>query len=138
VSRQTTFRLIQHFGKWPSFDDAEVVSLSLNRSPWQNGVAKDIRATFYMFELTSGLPTKECHVEVLFKDVADVLIEGFNHQNPILGLGLWLAPVEHLRGERLFVRWGGTCMNHDVAFHCRSLSVMNLTVLKPFKDDCVA
>jgi hypothetical protein len=76
------------FGYWPTFHDAEIVSLHLNRrSPssmlihtWEMTNKVDERG-FYVME-------KHAVVEFIFEDISELELGGFSHQNVIFGLNL--------------------------------------------------
>src|SRR5277367_6453387 len=96
-------------GRWSDFHDCEVLSIMLDRSPFCEGIACDLRAVFYIFDIRHAPSSPErrpAHVEMLFHDIDELKIDGFNHQNPIMGLGLSLALCERLRKERILVEWG--------------------------------
>ena len=78
--------LCNWFGYWPDFHDAEVVSISLNRS----GVS---RVSIYTWEMTDktdkdGYYVQAKHVLVDFslESIVDLNLNGFSHQNVIAGL----------------------------------------------------
>lgn len=78
--------LFQWFGYWPSFHDAEVISLILHRT----GVSSLILHTW---EMTKEIDkngyyvlAKHAVVEFVMKKVVDLDLSGFNHQNVILAL----------------------------------------------------
>ncbi len=80
--------LLDWFGRVPSFHDAEVLALSLDR-------AGQCRLTLHSWNNTDVVDAKgyfvlEKHVVVTFalEDVADLQLEGFTHQNVIDGLSL--------------------------------------------------
>src|SRR5688572_5856859 len=74
------------FGGWPSFHDAEILQICLNRVgrsfvrilTWQTEGEVDERG-FY-------LQKKHAVVTFLFDDVQDVSLKGFSEQNVISGL----------------------------------------------------
>ena len=87
------------FGYWPSFHDAEVIELSF----WRGAVNPEAgRYTFpvltvklHLWEMTRDLDAKGYFVlvkhtlaTIRFHDVLESKIEGFNHQNAILGLDI--------------------------------------------------
>jgi hypothetical protein len=126
--------LIEHLGHWPTFQDFEVVSIHLERAA-TFAASHGLRATFFVFDLQKapGDPDrKQGLAELQFEDVADLKIEGFNHQNPILGVEIKaLNPSD---GQPSFgVKWGGTCMHHEVSFICGRISVIRVVDLNPFR-----
>ena len=80
--------LISWFGLWPSFHDAEVLSIHLNRQgeskvvvhTWQKTDEVDGRGHFVL--------TKHVVVTFLLESTLSVKLEDFNHQNVISGLSL--------------------------------------------------
>jgi hypothetical protein len=83
--------LVETFGRWPSFHDAELVSLLLTREH-ENIVS--LEAKIHVFETTptvgsSGAYVSRNHVLVTFKFSGvreDISIRWFNHQNVIAAL----------------------------------------------------
>ena len=75
--------LIKRFGRWPSFHDAEVVSLSLNRK----GAST---LTLHIFRMTSQVDERghyvcDLHTLVTFSfgEILGINLVDFNHQNVI-------------------------------------------------------
>src|SRR5262245_40378548 len=127
--------LIDHLGCWPTFHDFEVVSIVLERAPWPTTATRDMRATFYVFDLAKqheDPERKQGLAELLFKDIDDLRLEGFNHQNPIMGLSIVRDPSGYSR-RRFRVECGGTCMPHEVSFSCSHISVLRVIDLIPFR-----
>ena len=88
--------LIQHLGHWPTFDDFEVLSITLERA-LVTATVHDLRTTFLVFDLHKAPDDperKQGLAEFLFESVNDLHIDGFNHQNPITGMGI--GPSEPL------------------------------------------
>jgi hypothetical protein len=78
--------LIERFGRWPSFHDAEVVSLSLNRT----GAST---LTIHIFRMKSEVDARghyvcDLHTLVTFSfgEILGINLADFNHQNVISGL----------------------------------------------------
>ena len=74
------------FGYWPSFHDAEIVSLHLNR-----GGNSSLRV--HTWEMTKEVDEKGYYVlakhvvvEFILEAVSGLSLNGFNHQNVIFGL----------------------------------------------------
>ena len=81
--------LINWFGYWPSFHDAEVLEVELHRA----GLSKiRIHTWETQRDRTDNqgcyLRTKHVMGSFLLEEVMDVHLEGFNHQNVITGLDL--------------------------------------------------
>jgi len=92
-------RLTRIFGYWPSFHDAEVLDLHI----WRGNVDADKQAydfpvltlKVHVWELTREVDSEGYLVlrhhtltTLKFSDVDDFRMEGFNHQNAILGLSI--------------------------------------------------
>jgi hypothetical protein len=80
--------LVQWFGQWPSFHDAEVVSLELNRTG-------PSALKIHTWEMTDDLDSRGYYVLAKHLVVTFVLIEiqalhldDFSHQNVLSGLSL--------------------------------------------------
>ena len=125
-------RLIQHLGNWPSFHDFEVLAITLER-PIMIGATCDLRATFLVFDVSKSQEDPERRqgtADMLFEDINDLHIDGFNHQNPIIGLSI----LPGAAGADLFhVAWGGSCLCHEVSFTCHQMSVLRVVDLNPFR-----
>lgn len=124
--------LIEHLGHWPTFHDFEVLSLLLERAVVPAATC-DLRVTFLVFDLSKAPDDPErrqASAEFLFESIDALHIDGFNHQNPILGLSIVPCGGEE-HGFR--VEWGGTCMQHDVSFTCGRVAVLRVVDLNPFR-----
>ena len=83
--------LVAWHGRWPSFHDAEVVSIELHRS----GLS---RVHVHAFQMTSAIGAtghyvceKHTVIAFLLDDIQNVALEGFNHQNVLSGLHITRA-----------------------------------------------
>jgi hypothetical protein len=89
-------KLTDIFGYWPSFHDAEVIELRF----WRGDVEPDanryvfpvLTVHLHVWEMTNaeGFLSLRHHTlaTLLFHDVNEFRMEGFNHQNAILGLSI--------------------------------------------------
>ncbi|AWM34362.1 Imm50 family immunity protein [Hymenobacter nivis] len=68
--------LIQYLGHWPSFHDAEIVSLKFTR-----GVPEYWPVICLEIDIIGV-----CLVELEFQEVRDYQLDGFNHQNVIFDI----------------------------------------------------
>jgi hypothetical protein len=80
--------LEEWFGYWPSFHDAEIVSLHLNRKG-----SSSLR--IHTWEMTKEIDDKGYYVlakhivvEFVFEAVCGLTLNGFNQQNVIFGLAI--------------------------------------------------
>jgi hypothetical protein len=100
VSIENAGSLESVFGAWPSFHDAEVLRVVLDRSgdDWPT-----LEAAIHVFEMTSEVDSKgfyvlRNHTEVLlrFTGVVATRLQWFNHQNVLSSLEISeLNPNEH-------------------------------------------
>jgi hypothetical protein len=94
---QGSGKLTSIFGYWPSFHDAEVIEIHF----WRGDIDTDnnkyvfpvLTARLHLWEMTrevnpEGYLGRRLHTlaRLRFYDVDDFKMEGFNHQNAILGL----------------------------------------------------
>ena len=134
--------LVQHFGYWPSFEDAELISLEFHRGNhmevsssgnWDGRIPETLTATFYVFA-TEADPESEgrrpAHASLAFSVLRAVSIEGLNYQNPIQGLGVHVEQVAGFRSPFFRVNWGGTSFHHEVSILCGSMSVRDLRPIR--------
>ena len=130
--------LTDRFGAWPSFEDAEVLSMHFERGnherlfqtqPWGElllpsaSVVFHVSDTLYAFE---DPRRKASVVTIRFNDLAHFKMDGFNHQNPILGLSLSVEYSADLKTDLLLVNWGGTGIRHEVSLQCSNASVVSV------------
>ena len=87
-------RLVEIFGAWPSFHDAEILELRLDRMGRGEfeGPTLDIRFHLYEGRQDASLPSgvrwfNHTQATLRFENVKDIELTGFNHQNAILDLG---------------------------------------------------
>ena len=115
--------VVDWFGYWPSFHDAEVLSISFDR-------LSGCRASIHAFETTSELDraghyvvTK--HVVIVFfmegftsdsEGVSNTRIESFNHQNVLRGASIIRRP----EGYELSLQG---CYGVDGSILCERMSV---------------
>lgn len=79
-------QLYNWFGHWPSFHDAEVIKLHLNRRSssslvihtWEMTSEVDVKGFYVM--------TKHVVVEFVLEEICGLDLSGFSHQNVISGL----------------------------------------------------
>ncbi|MFZ1699831.1 MAG: Imm50 family immunity protein [Pyrinomonadaceae bacterium] len=91
------------FGRFPSFHDAEVVSLKLDRG--NSETLATVELSIHVFEMTSEIV--ENHyvlknhtlVTFQFEDVVELELEGFNHQNVLQDLSI--VDIRHRQLERI-------------------------------------
>lgn len=130
--------LLDQFGGWPTFEDAEVLALVLERGnhaetlasgDWSSRVGPSVVATFYLFDSRFGRADARRHqsrVRIRFEGVQEFELRGFNHQNPILGMGLGVRDPGRQLGKLFSVTWGGAILEHHVSFSCCRIEVVSV------------
>jgi len=76
------------FGYWPTFHDAEVIHLHLNRKGASSLAIHTWEITSEVDEHGYYVLTKHVVVEFLMKDVFGLSLNGFSHQNVLFGLAI--------------------------------------------------
>ena len=76
IEIENSSSVVQYFGHWPSFHDAEVVSMQFDRG--EPGYWPIIHIRFQL--------TDECEIVLLFQNVHEYELDGFNCQNVVSGL----------------------------------------------------
>lgn len=130
--------LVERFGEWPPFEDAEVMALVFDRGnhlgviqmdDWSKRIPPSLTATFYVFDVRYAdtdpkrKPSKVC---IRFEEFDRFEMDGFNYQNPILGMGITVSYSDRLRKNLLSVNWGGTGIKHEVSFLCHQIRVLSV------------
>ena len=121
------------FGRWPSFHDAEVLRLSLDRSG-EDGPTLDV--VVHVFEMTTEIDAKgfyvlKNHTEVTLRFTHVMLsrLQWFNHQNVLLSLEVEeLDPTAH-EGRRFGVEMPSS-YGLEADFECRRAIVLKV---QPFQ-----
>src|SRR5688572_8360888 len=87
-------KLLAVFGYWPSFHDAEVVRITLDRrSPAGELVDPTLDALIHTWEMTDAVNEAGSYVlrhhvlvHLRFQGIDELQLEAFNHQNVLFGL----------------------------------------------------
>lgn len=84
-------RLEEIYGGWPSFHDAEIHEIKLQRNIKEDGAFLEL--IIHLYEMTPDVDKKGYYklakhnlVTIRFEEITDMQLEGFNHQNVILDL----------------------------------------------------
>ncbi|WP_137973262.1 Imm50 family immunity protein [Pseudomonas sp. F(2018)] len=123
-------KLTEVFGYWPSFHDAEVINITLNRDCENNTAA--LTADIHVFEMTnqvSGSGTYICRhhsiVTIFFTEIDGLELDAFNHQNALMQLSIEDISQRQLERVKLSVifepAYGFGCN-----FVCRSARVISV------------
>jgi hypothetical protein len=134
--------LIAVFGYWPSFHDAEVIWINLDRRPSENGFGPMLEAMIHTFEITSEVGADGCYVlrhhvlvHLRFHDVVELQLEGFNHQNVLYGLGISDLTERQLETIRFGVEFESS-YGVDASFQCRAIEVVSVILCSKEGEPC--
>ena len=126
--------IVQRFGFWPPFADAEILALRFERGNhmeviehkrWNERIAESLEVTFFVFDARHAQVTPErkpTKAVIRFEPLTEFTMNGFNYQNPILCLD-----ISRVSEKRFRVEWGGTAMHHEVSFVCERIRVLSVT-----------
>jgi len=127
-------KLIDIFGYWPSFHDAEILELTFWRGEMEPEAGRCVfpvlRVALHVWELTNQTNPQGSLVirhhtltKLRFHDVNDFRMEGFNHQNTILGLSV--TRKERSQGPSpIFVVHFDPAFGMGAAFTCMRVEVL--------------
>ncbi len=76
------------FGRWPTFHDAEIISLHLNRTGSSSLTVHTWQMTNDLDEKGFYVLTKHVLVEFILEGIVGLDLKGFNHQNVVYGLAI--------------------------------------------------
>jgi hypothetical protein len=76
-------QLYDWFGYWPSFHDAEVLRLELNRSGSSSLSVRTREMTSEIDEKGYYVPAKNVTVDFMIDGISDLDLNGFSHQNVV-------------------------------------------------------
>ena len=116
------------FGRWPSFHDAEVISIELFRAP-KGTNEPSLRAKIYVFEATPEVDVRGFYilknhevVTILFSGIDNSSIAGFNQQNVLSDLvivDISSRQLDQLKFEVHFPSLFGV----EAEFKCRAIEI---------------
>ena len=126
--------LTKVFGRWPSFHDAEVVRITLDRS---GDEGPNLEAVIYVFEPTNAVDSTGHyvlvnHTEVTFRfaNVELCSFGGFNRQNVLASLDVAdIEPSAH-EGRRLRIEMP-SLYGLAASFECTGASIINARPWRP-------
>jgi hypothetical protein len=124
--------LTRIFGEWPSFHDAEVLSIRLDR-----GGPPRLEADIHTWEMTSEVTAdgsyargKHTRVGLLFEGIDEVELDGFNEQNVLFALTLTDISERQLETATWQVAFESS-FGVSVRFLCETIAVVRAEPFDP-------
>lgn len=126
-------KLLTVFGYWPSFHDAEVLWLRLDRNSLEDGCCgPTVEALVHVFEITSEISPDGYYVlrhhsliHLRFLEVCEIQLDGFNHQNPLMGLSFIDLRDRQMERVRWEVHFDGA-FGLNASFQCHAIKVVSV------------
>jgi len=133
---QNSHLLTYIFGYWPSFHDAEVISIELQRA--QEALdGPTLRARIYVFEMTKevderGYYVRKNHtiVEFLFRGLDESFIKSFNHQNCLWELAISDISARQLEKLKFQVHFASS-FGMEAEFKCAAIQIVQVSRTSP-------
>ncbi|HJZ92981.1 MAG TPA: Imm50 family immunity protein [Gemmataceae bacterium] len=126
-------KLLSIFGYWPSFHDAEVLWMRLDRHPHGEGNGPTLEVLVHAFEMTSEINPEGYYVlrhQVLvhmqFREIVELTLDGFNIQNVLWGIEVSALP-ESLQNHRHFDVRFDSSYGVQAAFQCKAVEIVAVT-----------
>ena len=129
-------QIIAHFGLWPSFHDAEVHRISLDRAQRDDsGKAKPtldllLRGWVMTSELSETGSYKrvgDSLIHFQFEGIFDLQLEGFNNQNVLSSLNLEIIVDSRLPRRQALKVELEHCYEFDATFVARVARILSIT-----------
>jgi hypothetical protein len=125
-------RLVSIFGYWPSFHDAEVIWMRLERRATSLGRGPTVETLIHTFEMTSevnsaGFYVLRNHVlaHLRFSRVREFVSCDFNHQNALLALSI--KDISHRQMEYInFEVTFDAAFGLEASFQCQDIEIVNV------------
>lgn len=128
--------VVAHLGLWPSFHDAEVLKLAIDRT--HVATAKELSPVLDLhlrgWVMTSEVTEQgfyKLHGEAVFhfrfEGVTNVQIEGFNNQNVLSALNLELASHPHDASRQVLQVELEHCYEFQASFSAQKARVLSIT-----------
>lgn len=127
------------FGRWPSFHDAEVISIELFRNP-KGTNEPSLRAKIYVFEATPEVDSRgffilKNHVlaTLIFGGIGDNSIAGFNQQNVLSDIAITDISSRQLDKIKFEVHFP-SIFGVEAELKCRTIKVEAVEPFGPRED----
>jgi hypothetical protein len=128
---QHSHLLTDIFGRWPSFHDAEVLRILLDRDE-SKLVGPSLEAKIHVFEMTSEVDERNRYVlknhvavTIRFIEIYNLSMKDFNHQNVLQGLNIDDISDPQFERIKFEVSFDGI-FGISVRLQCNSISVVSV------------
>jgi hypothetical protein len=136
---QGSEKLLAIFGRWPSFHDAEVIEIQLSRvragSRSNRYEGPQLLARIHTWNITNEVDSTGHYVlknhtlvTILFSDVRELKLEGFNHQNAISGLTIQPKETTNPTDSKFHIEVDPS-FGVDATFDCASVEILDAVPL---------
>ena len=126
--------LTEIFGYWPSFHDAEVLTMCLDRA---GDDGPSLVTQVHVYEMTDRVDDrgyyvlrKHTLVTLRFADILLRNLQWFNNQNSLSGRGIYAAEEEAVDGRAIGVSFGSN-FGVEADLLCRGATVIKVEPYKP-------
>ena len=124
--------ILSIFGAWPSFHDAEILSVVLDRNAFKGQYGPTVTVTLHCFQITSEIggnqyrTVKHNIVAFAFYDVTEFnLGHGFGQQNSLSGFTILDIRSDQLENINYNVIFDAH-MTSDLHFKCSKIEVLSV------------
>src|SRR6266404_2079953 len=125
---QNSHLLTDIFGRWPSFHDAEVLRILLDRDETKL-FSTSLEAKIHVFEMTSEIDERHSYVlknnvavTLRFVEIYNLSMKNFNHQNVLQGLSIDDISNPELERINFEVSFDGI-FGVSAIFQCNSINI---------------
>jgi Immunity protein 50 len=129
--------LTRVFGYWPSFHDAEILSIHLDREGQSGYSGPTLEAKVHLFKMTSEVDERGSYVlrhhtlaKLRFLQVDNFKAEGFNQQNILWGLDITDVSERGLDDIKFAVRFPSS-FGLEMEFCCKAVAVVRADPYRP-------
>ena len=134
---KNSHQLTDVFGRWPSFHDAEVLRINLDRDRADSEFGPNLQAAIHVFEMTSQVDERGRYVlknhvvvNLRFFEVVELNLVDFNYQNVLMGLSIRDISDRQLERVKFEVSFDPS-FGVGAEFQCHSISVESVEPFVP-------
>ncbi len=125
-------RIREFYDGWPTFHDAEVIEIMLNRELGYDFSGPKLQMVLFVFsDLKKGQPKtrQTTKITLLFENVELNYLEDFNHQNAMADFMMTKGYSEQYRQDRYEIQFGE--IGAKIKFTCLKISVLSIEPHEP-------